>query len=178
MPRRFHASLFHAQAARATTVVADGNGGCTACQRGWIEHSCRKMARDAAGARIDLNTVTTTVVRISSSLTRFTPDLTGPACWHVGRLWTACGAAIERVQPARSHLDHPVRDRVEPFRDLPCARGVAPGRRGVTAVRFDPRRSRDPRTRTVVVWPWSILVCFGDPALAVTNRTDAGGVQH
>jgi hypothetical protein len=44
------------------------------------------MARDAAGARIDLNTVTTTVVSrhdLADAIEVFTPDLTGPACWHV-----------------------------------------------------------------------------------------------
>src|SRR3989442_6464817 len=106
------------------------------------------MARDAAGARIDLNTVTTTVVSghdLADAIEAFTPDLTGPVGWHVGRLGAARGAAIERIRTARSHIDHLVRDRAGPFRDLPCARRLTAGRREAPAI----CRARVPRLPAV-----------------------------
>jgi hypothetical protein len=74
-------------------------------------------ARDAAGARIDLNTVTTTVVSrhdLADAIAAIHAGLTGPACWHVGRWWTACGAAIERVRTVRSNIDDSLPDRAGP----------------------------------------------------------------
>jgi hypothetical protein len=123
------------------------------------------MVRDAAGARIDLSTVTTTVVSShdhADAIETPTPDLTGPACWHVGRLRCGRGAAIERVRTARSHSDHALRDRAGPFRDLPCARRVAAGRRGASAI----CRTRVPRLSAV--WMFGRRLC---PLLLYRMRT-------
>jgi hypothetical protein len=143
-PRRFLVNPFHPQAARATAVVcAGGNGSCTERRRGWIEHRPkagpryrRRSNRSGHGDNYGCQNRD-----LADAIAASTPDLTGPACWHVGRLWTARGAAIERVRTARSHIDHPVRDRAGLFRDLPCARRVAAGRRGVSAI----CRARVPR---------------------------------
>ena len=49
----------------------------------------------------------TRVVRIATTVapSRDPHRRTGPAGWHVGHLWTARGAAIERIRTARSHIE-------------------------------------------------------------------------
>jgi hypothetical protein len=51
----------------------DGNGRCTLRRPGGSNILAESMAGDAAGARIDLNIVATTVVGIATSLTPSRP---------------------------------------------------------------------------------------------------------